>query len=99
LLPGQAIDGKNWRGSVLGGNLYGRIQEGTINITYRNFKKLTVWLARDMIDFSKPLTVRINGEPRLSNQRVQPSLRTLLEDLHQRSDRQRLYWAKIEFDR
>lgn len=99
LLDKQAIDGRSWRNGVLGGNLYARIHEGTIHINSANHKRITVWLARDMIDFTKPLTVRINGQVRLNNQRVQPSLRTLLEDLYQRADRQRVYWAKLDFDR
>jgi acetyl esterase/lipase len=99
LLPNQAVDGRTWRGHVLGGTLYGRIHEGAINISMRNHKKIIVWLAREMVDFSKPLTVRVNGELRMNNQRVQPSMRTLMEDLYQRGDRQRLYVAKLTFDR
>src|SRR5262249_10243302 len=90
LRPGHAIDGRKWKNDVLGASLTGRIYEGTIHIAASNFKQLTVWLARDMIDFTKPVTVRINGTMRLNNQRVQPSLGTLLGDLSQRGDRQGL---------
>jgi pimeloyl-ACP methyl ester carboxylesterase len=99
LLPNQAVDGRAWKNTAQGGNLYGRIHEGTIHVNSRNHKRLTIWLARGMIDFAKPLTVRINRELRMNNQRIQPSLKVLLEDLYQRGDRQRLYWAKLEFDR
>ena len=99
VLANQAVDGREWRNSATGATLYGRIHEGTIHVSARNHKRLSVWLARDMIDFTKPISVRINGEPRMNNQRIQPSHQTLLEDLYQRGDRQRLYWAKLEFDR
>ena len=52
-----------------------------------------------MIDFSKPVTVRINNTILLQNRKVQPSYATLLEDLFTRNDRQRLFWAKLDFDR
>jgi uncharacterized membrane-anchored protein len=79
--------------------VHGRINENTIYLGASNFKNLTVWLARDMIDFSKPVTVRLNSTTRWNNQKVQPSMNTLLEDFYRRGDRQRLFWAKIELDR
>ncbi len=99
LLPNQSVDGRSWRNGVLGGTVYARIHENTIQINSRNFKRLTVWLTKEMIDFSKPVSVRINGEPRLNNLRVQASLKTLLEDVYQRGDRQRVFCARLEFDR
>jgi dienelactone hydrolase len=99
LRPGQTIDGRKWDARVVGASLHGRIQENTVHVFARNFKQITVWLSRDMIDYSKPVTVRINSATRMNGQRVQPSLATLLEDFYQRGDRQRLYWAKLDFDR
>jgi enterochelin esterase-like enzyme len=80
--------------------LQGRISEGNqININVRGLHEVTVWLGQGMIDFTKPVTVRINGGLMMANRKVTPSLSTLLEDFFQRGDRQRLFWAKLEFDR
>jgi hypothetical protein len=48
----------------------------------------TVWLSPEMVDFDKP--VIINGRTRI----VEPSVKTLLEDVRTRSDRQHPFWAK-----
>jgi hypothetical protein len=72
-----------------------------INVNLHGFQNLTIWLGRGMIDFAKPVTVRFNtlttwnsgGKP------IPPSFHTLLEDFYQRSDRQRLFLAKIVFDK
>jgi hypothetical protein len=50
-----------------------------------------------MIDFAKPVNVRLNLQLRWANKIVTPSLTTLLEDFHERGDRQRLFLAKLEF--
>src|SRR5262249_17638097 len=97
--PGHTIDDGHWSNRVLPGTLQGSLREGSINVTVRNLKQVSVWLTRDMIDFTKPLTVRVNGGVRWNNRRVTPSLTTLLEDLYVRGDRQRLYWAKLDFER
>src|SRR5262249_30181353 len=64
-------------------------------------RQASVWLGRNsrgesMIDFDKPLTIRVNFEAKWNNKPVKPSLDTLLEDLYQRGDRQRLFLAKVD---
>ena len=51
-----------------------------------------------MIDFDKPIVLRVNQAvvTRWNNQKVTPSLATLLEDFYQRGDRQRLYLARLD---
>ena len=56
----------------------------------------TVWLSPDFVDFSKRLAVRVNGVPKW-NDFVRPDLENMLEDLRRRGDRQKLYWAVLEF--
>ena len=81
-------------------SLQGRIAEGNqIIVNVRGLKQLTVWLSRDMVDFTKPVTVRVNGGILWNNRRVTPSLATLMEDFYERRDRQRLFLAKIDLDR
>lgn len=88
----------DWNSRVLGANVQGRIGEGNrINVTARGFKKVSLWLGQGMIDFGKNVNVTINMQQRLINRKVTPSLQTLLEDFQQRGDKQRLYWAKLDF--
>jgi hypothetical protein len=97
---GNVADPARWKASVFAATLAGHIGESNlINISAHSLKQLTVWLSRDMVDFTKPLTIRINSRTMLTARRVQPSLSTLLEDLFQRCDRQRLFWARVDFDR
>jgi pimeloyl-ACP methyl ester carboxylesterase len=97
---GHVNDPRKWKGSIFAATLQGRIAEGNqINITVRSLKQLTVWLTKDMVDFSKPVIVRVNNRILWNNRKVEPSLGTLLEDLYLRGDRQRLFWAKLDFDK
>ncbi len=51
--------------------------------------KTTVWLAPEMVDFSR--RIQINGKGVM----VTPSLETMLEDVRTRGDRQHPFWAKV----
>ena len=95
-------DGQDWNARatrISCATVQGRIGEGNqINVNTRGLKQVTVWLGRDMmIDFDKPVTIRINGRPFLTNRRVPPNPTTLLEDLYLRGDRQRLFLARADF--
>jgi predicted esterase len=64
--------------------------------------RVTIWLGRnnkgkDMIDFDKLVTVTVglSVAPGWARAKVTPSLEVLMEDLHQRGDRQQLFFAKI----
>jgi pimeloyl-ACP methyl ester carboxylesterase len=75
----------------------GKIGEGnSISIHARSVKQVTVWLARGMIDFDKPVSISINVRPSLNKRKLTPSLTTLLEDFYQRADRQRLYLVRVD---
>jgi len=87
----------HWKNETRPATLQARIGEGNqIGVSMVGLHQLTVWLARDMIDFDKPGTVRVNGSPGWANRKVQPDLGTLLEDFYQRGDRRRLFVARIE---
>jgi hypothetical protein len=49
-----------------------------------------------MVDFEKPVTVRVGLQAYVANRKVTPSLGVLLEDLYRRGDRRQLYVAKVE---
>jgi hypothetical protein len=76
----------------------------------RGLKQLTLWFgrvydpqtgARDMIDFSKPVRVTLNGRQSWSGngKPLTPRMDVLLEDFCRRGDRKRLFFAKVEFDK
>ena len=62
-------------------------------------KRTTFWLSPDLVDFSLPIEIKLNGR-KLSKKRMrgstQPELSVLLEDVRMRGDRIRPFWAKIE---
>jgi tetratricopeptide (TPR) repeat protein len=58
---------------------------------------VTVWLSPEMLDFKQRATIMVNGKRLTSaDQIVRPSLKTLLEDVRTRGDRQHPFWAKLE---
>src|SRR5262249_45276682 len=57
-----------WNAALLPATIQGRIAEGNLIIVYvRGLKEVTIRLRRDMVDFSKPVTVRINGKIHMAN--------------------------------
>ncbi|MBX3441503.1 MAG: hypothetical protein KF774_03790 [Planctomyces sp.] len=58
--------------------------------------RATVWLSPEFMSFETRFLANVNGRERL-REIVQPSIEVMLEDFRQRGDRERLYWAKLEF--
>ncbi len=95
----QANDRRTWRARVVPASFQAQIGTGNqINVNAHGFKRITIWLGQGMIDYEKPVTVHVNLRVGWSNRKVTPSLGTLLEDFYLRGDRQRLFWAKLEFN-
>lgn len=63
---------------------------------FHQAERTTVWLSPEIVDFSQPIEVELNGR-RISprDRTIHPDLGVLLEDARTRGDRQRPYWAKI----
>ncbi|HXL25988.1 MAG TPA: hypothetical protein VN952_04870, partial [Chthoniobacterales bacterium] len=97
----QVNDAKSWNNNIAPASFQGNVylEGNSLNVTVRNIRQVTVWLGRDMIDFTKPVTINVNGQIRWMNKRVEPSLHTLMEDFYARGDRQRLFFAKVDIDR
>jgi len=97
----QINDPKNWSVNVFPATFQGNvfIENNSISVTVRNLKQVTVWLARDMIDFTRPANVSVNGVNRFMNKKVELSLPTLMEDFYARGDRQQLFFARVDIDR
>ena len=59
-------------------------------------RKLTFWITPGMMDLSKPLSIRVNGQEVGRQRVITPSLETMLEEVYRTGDRQRLFVAKID---
>jgi pimeloyl-ACP methyl ester carboxylesterase len=70
-----------------------------IVLTTRGLNDVVVWLDRDMIDWTKPLKVQLNGQtphgykPKI----IEPDLEILLEELYRHGDRSMLFLNRLEF--
>jgi pimeloyl-ACP methyl ester carboxylesterase len=94
-------DPANFKGKVQPATLTARVdaQNNDVLVRASGLNQVTVWLGRNakgttMVDFDKPVTVRVGFESKWNN-KVTPSLAVLLEDLAQRGDRQTLFVAKV----
>jgi hypothetical protein len=90
---GGAVVPATMMGDIVGNNL--------VNVKAEKVKALTIWLSSDMIDWSKPVRVQINGtvpdgHPRVGK-KMEPNLEVLLEDYYARGDRRMLFLNKLEF--
>ena len=57
-----------------------------------------VCLSPELVDFARPVTVTLDGRT-LHKGPLAPDLRTLLDDLRLRADRQHPFWAVVETTR
>jgi len=62
-------------------------------------RDFTVWLNRDMIDWTKPVNVNLNSNtpPGWRAKKLEPDLNVLLEDYRERGDRRMLFMGKLDF--
>lgn len=58
--------------------------------------RVTLWFTPDLVDFSKPVDLRINQSD-LGDVDVRPERIVMLEDVRLRADRQNPYWAKVDW--
>ena len=89
--PGQTVVPAGLRGDIRGNNL--------IDVRSRGVRMVTMWLNRDMIDWTQPVRVQLNGEvpPGWRPKVLEPSLDVLLEDYWERGDRRMQFLYKLEF--
>lgn len=102
--PAHMID--NWKGGVfIPAELQGDIGgNNVIGVTTRGVTELSVWLSQDMIDWSKPVAVNVNGTTALDlakkpwrSRVLEPDIDVLMEDYRQRGDRRMLYLQRLRF--
>ena len=58
-------------------------------------KELTVWFGRGMLDYSKPVRLKVNDNKPIT-EKITPQIPVLMEDLYDRGDRQRPYFYRAE---
>jgi hypothetical protein len=64
-------------------------------------KQVTVWFGPGMLDFTRPVSIKLNGfrdNPNVWNngkKPLKPSLSLMMEDLYQRGDKTRLFVAQV----
>ena len=61
-------------------------------------RKFTIWLDRDLIDWSAPLKVTINGRTPAGYKpvKLEPDIRLMLDEVYRTGDRKMLYLGKVE---
>lgn len=98
------IEGSGFPGTVMPGNWPRRNARPTVveGRKYNNNRlsartaaeRTTVWLRPELVDFSKPIRVDVNGK-RVSGD-TSPNLEVLLEDARTRADLKRPFWARVQ---
>lgn len=75
----------------------GKIPKQNVLFAKSSAEKTTIWLSPEVVDFSQPMTIKLNGR-KMTNARgsTEPTLSVLLEDVRTRGDRLRPFWAKLE---
>ncbi len=76
--------------------LSGRIEGQTIDITARRCRRVELALREDLIDLTRPVTIRCNGKIRYEGL-IEPDVATLLESAHADWDFQRPAVARFSF--
>ncbi len=91
LLPAQWPPPGGYRSATIEAQL---TPGNTINVR-SGAARTVVWLTPELVDFSKQLTVQIDGQ-RVFRGVPRPDLWTMLEDLRLRVDRQHPFWQAID---
>jgi hypothetical protein len=97
--PACLNDLQNWKVGRKAAQLTARI--GGMNDIYVNtlgLNQVSIWFAPGMLNFEKPVTIRVNGATAWNRKKIKPSLETMCKDLYERGDRQGLYFAKVDFN-
>jgi pimeloyl-ACP methyl ester carboxylesterase len=66
-----------------------------VSIQTKGLHQVTLWLAPEMVDFTKPIRIRVNGSLIGGDRIIAPNPAVLMEDFYYSGDRQRLWFAKV----
>jgi pimeloyl-ACP methyl ester carboxylesterase len=103
--PRYTVAPSRWSNLAEPAAMTGRIDPQTNEVTLKTqgLGQVSIWFGRNprgqyMIDFDKPVTVRVGFRVYVIKRKVVPSLAVLLEDLYARGDRKHLYVASIDLN-
>jgi hypothetical protein len=90
------------RDELITGGIFARLHAeitafNTIVVNANRIRRYTIFLNRDLVDFSKPIIVETNGKLSFEG-KVEPSIETLLQEVRHRSDTHTLFLAKLTID-
>ncbi len=74
-------------------------RDGAVVISQaKGIRKFVIWLERDLIDWSRPVRVRVNGTvpPGFKAKKLEPDLHLMFEELYRTGDKKMLYMGMIE---
>src|SRR5205823_4613848 len=66
------------------------------NLRTSGVKQVSLWLEAGLIDFTKPVRIRLNGDQIGADRILAPTLTTMLDELAVTGDRQRLIFARVD---
>jgi predicted esterase len=58
--------------------------------------KATIWLSPDVMNFSQPMQIILNGKSLIDKKMASPSIKVLLEDVRKRGERRHPFWVMLE---
>ena len=97
LPPKAMVDPADWpppRGTQVVPTSGSLSVQGTISVR-TGAGHVTVWLSPEMLDLTRKISIIVNGR-HLTGESTVPNVKTLLEDVRTRGDRQHPFWAKVE---
>ena len=100
--PGNlSPDGKPNANLTKAADLSGDIKGDLIDIKSLGVRTISIWLGRDMINWSRPVRIAINGSLatgwKSGGKMIDQDINVLMEDYWLRGDRRMLYLARLEF--
>ncbi len=66
------------------------------HVRFTGLDAVTLWITPGMMDLTKPVALYVNGQPQGGLRAVPVSVDTLVDELYQSGDRQRVFVAKID---
>ncbi|MFO0803500.1 MAG: PHB depolymerase family esterase [Gemmataceae bacterium] len=82
-------------------DLTGDIRGDLIAVQSQGVRLISIWIGRDMIDWSRPVKISINGVVasgwKAGGKKIDQDINVLLEDYWHRGDRRMLFLARLEF--
>lgn len=78
------------------GEVRGEIKDQEIRVYRKRIDELAIWIADDMIDWDRPITLTVNGR-KVFEGSIQPDVYVCLSQAARSYDFDRLYWAGLYF--